>query len=115
MTTTPAVPALYGKATVGLPADKAFNFFADSFGRWWPADYHIGQADMADAILEAGVGGRWYERGVDGSECDWGRVLVWEPPHLDRLVAGQAIRTMIGQGGGWVAILELFGKAAEAQ
>jgi uncharacterized protein YndB with AHSA1/START domain len=159
MTTTPAVPALYGKATVGLPADKAFSFFADSFGRWWPADYHIGQADMADAILEAGVGGRWYERGVDGSECDWGRVLVWEPPHrlvvtwqingqwqfdpdpehaseievrfvadgperttvelehrhLDRLVAGQAIRDMIGQGGGWVAILELFGKAAESQ
>lgn len=33
MTTTPAVPALHGKATVGLPADKAFSFFADSFGR----------------------------------------------------------------------------------
>jgi uncharacterized protein YndB with AHSA1/START domain len=78
---TPNIPALTGKVTVSVSVDTAFRVFTESFNTWWPADYHIGQADMAEAILEPKVGGRWYERGVDGSECDWGRVLVWEPPH----------------------------------
>jgi uncharacterized protein YndB with AHSA1/START domain len=81
MSTAPPIPTLHGRATVGLPVEQAFRLFTDSFGTWWPAEYHIGRADMADAILEPRPGGRWYERGVDGSECDWGRVLAWEPPH----------------------------------
>jgi hypothetical protein len=76
MTTAPSIPNVHGKATVAMPIEKAFAFFTESFGAWWPADYHIGQADMADAILEPREGGRWYERGTDGSECDWGRVLA---------------------------------------
>jgi uncharacterized protein YndB with AHSA1/START domain len=81
MSTAPAIPAIRGTATVGVPVEQAFRVFTDSFGTWWPAEYHIGQADMAAAILEPRAGGRWYETGVDGSECDWGRVLAWEPPH----------------------------------
>ncbi|MGW4249505.1 SRPBCC domain-containing protein, partial [Nocardia sp. NPDC004722] len=81
MSTTPNLPDLEGKATVALPIERAFAFFTESFGSWWPAVYHIGAAEMADAIVEPRVGGRWYERGTDDSECDWGRVLVWEPPH----------------------------------
>lgn len=75
-----AVPSLHGTVTVGVPAERAFRVFTESFGTWWPPQFHIGQADMANAILEPRVGGRWYERGVDGSECDWGRVLVWDAP-----------------------------------
>jgi uncharacterized protein YndB with AHSA1/START domain len=81
MRTAPTIPALRGTVTVGVPVDQAFRVFTDSFGTWWPADYHIGQAAMAAAILEPRAGGRWYEQGVDGSQCDWGRVLAFEPPH----------------------------------
>ena len=75
------VAPLSGTITVGVPVERAFKVFTESFNTWWPAEYHIGEADVAEAVLEPKEGGRWYERGVDGSECDWGRVLAWEPPH----------------------------------
>ncbi len=81
MSSTPTIPPLTGTITVDVPVERAFRTFTDAFGSWWPAEYHIGQADMATAILEPRQGGRWYEQGTDGSECDWGRVLAWEPPH----------------------------------
>jgi uncharacterized protein YndB with AHSA1/START domain len=81
MSMAPTIPPLGGKVTVGVPVERAFRVFTDSFTTWWPPDYHIGGAAMAEAILEPREGGRWYERGVDGTECDWGRVLAWEPPH----------------------------------
>src|SRR5713226_9297284 len=75
------IPAINGATTVRVPIEKAFRVFTSSFNTWWPRECHIGYAEMAEAILEPRDGGRWYERGVDGSECDWGRVLAWEPPH----------------------------------
>ncbi|HEX5597391.1 MAG TPA: SRPBCC family protein [Micromonosporaceae bacterium] len=81
MDATATIPDIRRTITVEAPVEHAFRVFTESFNSWWPATYHIGQADLAEAILEAREGGRWYERGVDGSECEWGRVLVWEPPH----------------------------------
>lgn len=66
---------------VRAPQEVAWQVFTEQMGSWWPlAVYKIGKANAVHAIIEPRVGGRWYERGDDGSTCDWGRVLVWEPP-----------------------------------
>lgn len=77
-----APPVLVRRSTVvKASAAHAFAVFTERFGSWWPVDsHHIGEAAAATAIIEPRVGGRWFERGVDGSECDWGRVLAWQPP-----------------------------------
>jgi uncharacterized protein YndB with AHSA1/START domain len=65
---------------VQAPPELAWRVFTEKMGAWWPlATYKIGKAKAVDALIEPRVGGRWYERGDDGSTCDWGRVLSWEP------------------------------------
>jgi uncharacterized protein YndB with AHSA1/START domain len=78
---TTIAPVRYS-VTVPIPADKAFTLFTEGFNTRW-IGHHIGQADLAEAVLEPREGGRWYERDVDGSECDWGTVLAFQTPeHL---------------------------------
>jgi uncharacterized protein YndB with AHSA1/START domain len=66
---------------VEVAQNVAWRVFTEKMATWWPlAYYKIGNAAAVDAIIEPHVGGRWYERGEDGSTCQWGRVLIWEPP-----------------------------------
>jgi Activator of Hsp90 ATPase homolog 1-like protein len=66
--------------TVPLSPARAFALFTERMTDFWPKEHSIGSAELAEVVIEPSVGGRWYERGVDGSECPWGRVAQWEPP-----------------------------------
>jgi uncharacterized protein YndB with AHSA1/START domain len=69
--------------TVPVSQQQAFEVFTSQLGRWWPREYSIGQSPMADFVMEPKIGGRWYEVGQDGSQCDTGRVTAFDPPkHL---------------------------------
>jgi uncharacterized protein YndB with AHSA1/START domain len=65
---------------VNAPRDHVFRTFTERIDAWWPRPHHIGGKEPFTAILEPRAGGRWFERAHDGAECDWGRVLAWEPP-----------------------------------
>lgn len=66
--------------TVPLSPARAFALFTARMTDFWPREHSIGSAEIAEVVVEPGVGGRWFERGVDGSECQWGRVAEWESP-----------------------------------
>ncbi|HEU4563640.1 MAG TPA: SRPBCC family protein [Gemmatimonadaceae bacterium] len=71
------------EVVVKAPIERAFQVFTERADSWWPRSHRLGEAERTGVVLEPRVGGRWYERGADGSSCDWGRVLVWDPPrHL---------------------------------
>ncbi len=70
--------------------ERAFAVFTEGWNTWWPNETHSVAPQPATTVLELREGGRAYDRGGDGSECDWGRVLAYEPPtrfvlawHLD--------------------------------
>jgi uncharacterized protein YndB with AHSA1/START domain len=66
---------------VNAPIDKAFAVFTDRFGDFKPRDHNLlGGVEIAETVFEPRVGGHLYDRGTDGSECRWARVLVYEPP-----------------------------------
>jgi uncharacterized protein YndB with AHSA1/START domain len=65
---------------VNAPQAHAFEVFTSGIGRWWPKTHAIGEAELDKPVIEPREGGRWYQLGVDGSECDIGKVLAWEPP-----------------------------------
>ena len=66
--------------SVQAAPERAFQVFTAGMGRWWLRSHTINASPITDVVIEPHVGGRWYERGEDGSQCQWGKVLAWEPP-----------------------------------
>jgi uncharacterized protein YndB with AHSA1/START domain len=67
--------------TVNASVERAFRVFTEGFDTWWPRTHHIGKSPMTKAIVQPFVGGRCYSEQADGTECDWGSVTTWDPPH----------------------------------
>ena len=80
MTTHPQDTSVRTEIVVNVRAERAFRLFTESFDRIKPREHNMLGVDIAESVFEPRAGGRVYDRGVDGSECQWGRVLAYEPP-----------------------------------
>jgi uncharacterized protein YndB with AHSA1/START domain len=80
MTTQDVDRAVCVSIVVDAPQERAFDVFTAGIGSWWPPEHHILQAELAEMVFEPRVGGHVFDRGVDGSECRWARVLEYDRP-----------------------------------
>ena len=84
MSTHTEVTSVRHEIVVEAPAERAFRVFTEQLDRIKPRDHNLLDAELEATVLEPRAGGRIYDRGVDGSECEWATVLAFEPP--DRFV-----------------------------
>jgi uncharacterized protein YndB with AHSA1/START domain len=80
MTTQADETTVRAEVVVNAPVERAFALFTERFDQIKPREHNMLGADIAASVFEARVGGRVYDRGTDGTECQWGRVLAFEPP-----------------------------------
>ena len=80
-TSPAAIPPVRKSVFVRVTPEVAFRRFTTEIGRWWPVRTHsLGAEKAVEAVMEPRVGGRLFERQVDGTELPWGWVIAWEPP-----------------------------------
>ena len=79
--TEPGPRPIRHHVVVDVPIDQAFTLFTDRFGDFKPREHNLLAVPIAETVFEPRVGGHIYDRGIDGSECRWPRVLVSAPPH----------------------------------
>jgi len=72
--------AVRAQVVVEAPIERAFAVFTEGIGSWFPPEYNLLGVDIAERVFEPRVGGHVYDRGINGAECHWGRVLAYEPP-----------------------------------
>ena len=84
MTTQANETSVRKEIVVEVPIERAFSVFTEDFDSIKPRDHNMLAVEIAETVFEAREGGRIYDRGVDGSQCQWARVLAYEPP--DRVV-----------------------------
>jgi uncharacterized protein YndB with AHSA1/START domain len=80
MSTQASETSVRNAIVVEAPIERAFSVFTDGFGSFKPREHNMLRVEIAETVFEPHVGGNIYDRGVDGSECRWARVLAFEPP-----------------------------------
>jgi hypothetical protein len=81
MNTRIPVASVRQSIVVEAPIERAFKIFTEDFGSFKPPEHNLLGVPIAETVFEPRVGGYLYDRGTDGSECRWARVLVYEPPN----------------------------------
>lgn len=82
MSTQAADTTVRRSIVVAAPIERAFQVFTEGFDAIKPREHNLlAPVEIAETVFERRVGGNLYDRGVDGSECRWGTVLAFEPPH----------------------------------
>jgi len=139
MTTQAQETSVRTQITIQAPIERAFKVFTADFARFKPLEHNLLGVEIAETVFEPRAGGRLYDRGVDGSECDWARVLAYEPPsrvafswdlnpqtseftrvelehrNIDRHGEGwRSVRDAVGSEGGWPLYLRRFAELFEA-
>jgi uncharacterized protein YndB with AHSA1/START domain len=84
MTTQAEPTAIHTQIVVEAPIERAFRVFTEDFDRIKPREHNMLGVEIAETVFEPREGGRVFDRGADGSEFRWARVLAFEPP--DRVV-----------------------------
>ena len=81
MTTQTHDTSVRSSVVVQAPIERAFKVFTEGFGRFKPREHNLLEVEIAETVFEPHAGGHLYDRGIDGSECRFARVLVYEPPN----------------------------------
>jgi uncharacterized protein YndB with AHSA1/START domain len=81
MTTQAEQTAIQTDVVVEAPLERAFRAFTEEFDRIKPREHNLLDVEIAESVFEPREGGRVYDRGTDGSKCEWARVLAYEPPN----------------------------------
>ena len=84
MTSPAQDTSVHSHIVIDAPQQRAFDVFTKQFDQIKPREHNMLGVDIAESVFEPHAGGRVYDRGVDGSECQWARVIAFDPP--DRIV-----------------------------
>lgn len=84
MTTQAQAATVRQEIVVEAPVDRAFRVFTEQMDKIKPREHNMLGVDIEATVFEPRAGGRIYDRGTDGSECEWASVIAYEPP--DRIV-----------------------------